>query len=174
MAQNTTQATIGVEFPSAVTPHSPKFMPEKKERDKWWAFINGRPECEWNPPKKQRNLKGRPGKGMRSWDDSYDDASQYEVHYEPQDLEPQETIVVTERGEIKVEVSADIDTALPTPSSSPQPDASKGEGKIDSVQERARASSIRQQPRQPTPSLLKSMDSVCFFQGTLDSLLTSF
>lgn len=29
-------------------------MPDKKDRDLWWAFLSGRPEREWNPPKKPK------------------------------------------------------------------------------------------------------------------------
>ena len=36
---------------------SRKIMPDKKERDLWWAFLSGRPEREWNPPKKSKNYK---------------------------------------------------------------------------------------------------------------------
>lgn len=32
-------------------------MPDKKERDLWWAFLAGRPESEWNPPKKPKQPK---------------------------------------------------------------------------------------------------------------------
>lgn len=32
-------------------------MPDKKERDLWWVFLAGRPESEWNPPKKPKQPK---------------------------------------------------------------------------------------------------------------------
>ncbi len=32
-------------------------MPDRKERDLWWAFFAGRPESEWNPPKKPKQPK---------------------------------------------------------------------------------------------------------------------
>ena len=35
-------------------------MPDRKERDQWWAFVSGKSEMEWNPPKKppkQRRIK---------------------------------------------------------------------------------------------------------------------
>jgi hypothetical protein len=34
-------------------------MPDKKDRDLWWAFLSGRPEEEWNPPKKPKIHKTR-------------------------------------------------------------------------------------------------------------------
>ena len=65
--QNSVQPTIHVHIPDS----SRKLIPDKKERDLWWAFLAGRPESEWNPPKKpkqpklsrwqQRNLMRGPG-----------------------------------------------------------------------------------------------------------------
>jgi len=34
-----------------------KTMPDKQDRDLWWIFLSGRPEAEWNPPKKPRAQK---------------------------------------------------------------------------------------------------------------------
>ncbi|RPD66756.1 hypothetical protein L226DRAFT_452149 [Lentinus tigrinus ALCF2SS1-7] len=74
--KNSTQPTIHVHIPD----YSSKVMPDKKERDLWWAFLAGRPESEWNPPKKlkqpkptrwqQRNMK----KGLAVREEAPDDA----------------------------------------------------------------------------------------------------
>lgn len=40
-------------------------MPDKRERDLWWAFLAGQPESEWNPPKQPPKSKAR---GMRGFD----------------------------------------------------------------------------------------------------------
>ena len=32
-------------------------MPDKQDRDLWWIFLSGKPEAEWNPPKKPRTQK---------------------------------------------------------------------------------------------------------------------
>jgi hypothetical protein len=39
-------------------------MPDKRERDLWWAFIEGRPESDWNPPK-QPQVRGNAIKRRR-------------------------------------------------------------------------------------------------------------
>ena len=31
-----------------------RLVPEKKNRDAWWAFLEGAPELVWNPPKTGR------------------------------------------------------------------------------------------------------------------------
>ncbi|KAI0722248.1 hypothetical protein C8T65DRAFT_628733 [Cerioporus squamosus] len=74
--KNSTQPTIHVHIPDC----SSKVMPDKKERDLWWAFFAGRPESEWNPPKKpkqpkptrwqQRNMK----KGLAVREEAPDEA----------------------------------------------------------------------------------------------------
>lgn len=51
--QNSVQPTIHVHIPDS----SAKLIPDKKERDLWWAFLAGRPESEWNPPKKPKQPK---------------------------------------------------------------------------------------------------------------------
>ena len=137
-------------------------MPEWNERDNWWAFINGRPEYEWDPPK-------RPKKKRRVWDALLgryvrpDDVDQYEVSYSNM----QETRVeyggnnplvmgeyagVVEEGEVeggsevKLEEDAEVAaTLLPTPHATPQPEV------------RYRGA----EHRQPTMTLLKEMDNVC-------------
>ena len=32
-------------------------MPDKAERELWWAFLAGKPETEWNPPKQPKGKK---------------------------------------------------------------------------------------------------------------------
>ncbi|TFK92826.1 hypothetical protein K466DRAFT_538980 [Polyporus arcularius HHB13444] len=73
--KNSTQPTIHIHMPNS----SSKMMPDRKERDLWWAFFAGRPESEWNPPKKpkqpkptrwqQRNMK----KGLAVKEEAPDD-----------------------------------------------------------------------------------------------------
>ncbi|PIL36928.1 hypothetical protein GSI_00618 [Ganoderma sinense ZZ0214-1] len=51
--KNSVQPTIHVHIPNS----SAKLMPDRKERELWWAFLAGRPESEWNPPKKTKQPK---------------------------------------------------------------------------------------------------------------------
>lgn len=136
-------------------------MPQKTERDKWWAFINGRPECEWNPTKKPKAPRNRHRRGMRSWSETHEGANQYEVQYEVDSRTAQEAIVIDEHGEIKVEEPIDQTVSLPTPSSTPQPILD--DAGTSTALQKARASLNLHRARQPTPSLLRRMDNVSPF-----------
>ncbi|KAF8165513.1 hypothetical protein B0H34DRAFT_671336 [Crassisporium funariophilum] len=55
-----------------------RMMPEKKDRELWWAFLAGRPESEWNPPRKsKRQMKSQQyvDHGMRAWTNDTPDPS---------------------------------------------------------------------------------------------------
>lgn len=51
--------------PVAIRPQPPgpfqRMIPEKKNRDAWWAFLEGAPESIWNPPKTAGRGKERVG-----------------------------------------------------------------------------------------------------------------
>ncbi|KAL5530010.1 hypothetical protein ACEPAF_6267 [Sanghuangporus sanghuang] len=161
--KNSLQSTIGVELPSLPSSGQSKLMPEKKERDKWWAFINGRPEHEWNPPKSPKKPRGKFARQSIHLDQpNVDDVGQYEVPMTeemPTDVaEAHEVLVVNEFGEIREdEKDPDRDlqelevgdaALLSTPFATPQPE------KRFKASERRTAG-----PRHPTPTLLKRMDS---------------
>lgn len=126
--QNSTQPTIHV-----FKPIDEKVIPEKKDRDAWYAFLAGLPESEWNPPKKPKVSKARDryGRVMRGF--SEDQVS----------TQSDETWRVNEEGEVEMAVTADPSESLPTPSGSPAPQQSTS-------------------PREPTPHLLKYIDDVRF------------
>ncbi|KAL0565201.1 hypothetical protein V5O48_016828 [Marasmius crinis-equi] len=64
LRKNLMQPTIHVDIPQ----HSTKIMPNIQERTLWWEFLAGKPDTEWNPPKKVKNTKQRKfGKGMRAF-----------------------------------------------------------------------------------------------------------
>lgn len=49
-------------------------MPEKDERDLWWAYLAGKPETDWNLSKKAKRLnqtlkRTQEAHGMRAWGD---------------------------------------------------------------------------------------------------------
>lgn len=153
-------------------------MPEKKERDSWWAFINGRPEREWNPPKKPKKSK------QDYWNDpprqqeygtGAEDLKQYEVSYsEEVVVEATETVsdalVVNEYGEVTEdvdteEVEAEIAAgSLPSPLATPQPESRYKSTNYSSVNRIGG-------PQQPTPRLLKAMDNVSIFNGLFNDFL---
>ncbi|EJD01604.1 uncharacterized protein FOMMEDRAFT_158755 [Fomitiporia mediterranea MF3/22] len=173
--KNSSQPTIGVAIPFPSTGNS-KVMPEKKERDRWWDFINGKPECDWNSPKNKklknsRQILTESAQQRLHLNHNHinrDDVSQYEVPITENaigETEVRETLVVNEFGEVEdeqadqsgiaeeMDISAEEDAApLPTPLQTPQPESphepSKGEpGRRTGG------------PRHPTPALLRKMDS---------------
>lgn len=54
-------------------------MPDKKERDLWWAFLSGRPEREWNPPKKPKVHKAQRLQSNRAFAEEEETVLLYEV-----------------------------------------------------------------------------------------------
>ena len=133
-------------------------MPEKKERDRWWAFLNGAPESEWNPVKKPKNKRNTAYGGNTSFSSAYDgmnDVAQYEVTYEDESV--QEAVVMDEYGEI-TEITATVSSSVPAPLP-----ISQYEGGTDESSKDDNAGKLNQpgRPKQPTPALLGLMDSVC-------------
>ncbi|KAF9057975.1 hypothetical protein BJ165DRAFT_1314207, partial [Panaeolus papilionaceus] len=68
--KNFDQPTIQI-GPALESPR--RLMPDKKERDLWWAFICGKSESDWNPskskkPKKQKSLPAN-NQRLRAWAD---------------------------------------------------------------------------------------------------------
>ncbi|KAI5114763.1 hypothetical protein M0805_009279, partial [Coniferiporia weirii] len=168
--KNSTQATIGATLPAS-TGRS-KVMPEMKQRDNWWAFINGRPEYEWNPPKnpkKPRQERSKYARAARETDSSMHDLSQYEVSY-ADDAPEREAFVVNEYGEITEDVTGlDVEQeeeemiaadSLPTPFSTPRPESRRRSPGPSSERQNVQIQNNRSDgPRQPTPALLKLMDN---------------
>ncbi|KAI0051278.1 hypothetical protein FA95DRAFT_1485653 [Auriscalpium vulgare] len=57
---NVCQPTIGVHLlQSSSAPHV-KVIPDKKDRDAWWAFLQGAPDSVWNPPRVPKRGKATP------------------------------------------------------------------------------------------------------------------
>ncbi|KLO18065.1 hypothetical protein SCHPADRAFT_820397 [Schizopora paradoxa] len=152
-------------------------MPEKKERDKWRAFIDGHPESVWNPPRKPKVLRGaKKGNGLRAWKDdssTYDDLRSFEYGEAYGTHESygasssgDNIIVVNEYGEAFNDEHGNDESSklLPTPSHTPQPEerqaskAGQGYPSADSsdIQE---YKSKSMSPRQPTPQLISKMDN---------------
>ena len=156
--QNSLQPAIGVSAPAGVA--GLKVMPEKKERDHWWAFLNGAPESEWNPVKKSKTKRTtmtyrKPNSASPAYDPT-NDVSQYEVIYESESV--QEAVVMDEYGEITEEITVSYhDTSrlepLPASYSEDGPIILSGDDTSGRLNQLGR-------PKQPTPTLLSLMDSV--------------
>jgi len=133
--KNSMQCTTRIDRPSGT---SQKRLPDKKDRDAWWAFLSGRPEIEWNPPKKpkaptakqQRQQRYGTGGGIRGFSDEWTA------------VDPTPEISYTD----------DPSFSLPTPSGTPAPG---GEGPSS---DRSAEMLAEVQAREPTPLLLRYID----------------
>jgi hypothetical protein len=111
-----------------------------KERECWWAFLSGKPAEEWDPPKKSKqNQNARKfQRGMRAFADDNDD---------PRTEGPS---AGSSRDEAREMRPMNDDTEASPPLSGPS-DSSAGLGGTPIYK-----------PREPTPSLLRLIDQVCF------------
>ncbi|CDO68141.1 hypothetical protein BN946_scf185003.g13 [Trametes cinnabarina] len=156
--KNSVQPTIHVHIPNSTS----KLMPDKKERDLWWAFLAGRPKSEWNPPKKakqakvsrwqQRKQKGRANSAFP--DDLYEDAS---LSYDAPENGGSEAGTSGVSLEVVPEMrSMDAAETLPTPSGTPAPPDVSAD--VSMTSEGVRDVPTVYLPREPTPALMQQID----------------
>ena len=149
--QNNMQLTLQADVPTPVG--SRKIIPDKKDRDAWWAFVSGEPETVWNPVKKPKVPKAPKPKGnmgMRGFSGSipYDDVQVA--------TSSSQTWTVNDVGDVEL-VSIEqtpSDTAAPT--GVPE----KPDGEAPSTAADPIPPSAKTIQREPTPSLLRVMDHV--------------
>ena len=132
-------------------------MPDKKERDMWRAFLAGKPESDWNPPKKpkKQNPNARKAQtyisGLRAWSDN---SSQ-----DP----PQESWQNNDEGEVEHVLRVDPAESLPSPVGTPlSSDSFESVGQLPSSSYLTSIESALE-PREPTTRILKSIDEVRMF-----------
>lgn len=153
------QCSIHVGLPSGSV--SQKIIPEMEGRNSWWAFISGRPESEWNPPKKSKTQKQRcQSRGMRAFSD------------DSRGLEgpSAQTYRLNEEGEIELATASEAEGFLPTPSGTPAPESGPSTAEQESSTALPNAPSHAHKPREPTPLLLKPIDHVSFLSNFLEIL----
>ncbi|KAI0751527.1 hypothetical protein C8Q80DRAFT_1157788 [Daedaleopsis nitida] len=146
--KNSVQPTIHVHIPDTST----KLVPDKKERDLWWAFLAGRPESEWNPPKKPKQPK------LSRW-------QQRTVHNVRGGM-PEDVSLPYDVGESSYVVPES--TSSPAPSGEVLPSDLNNSATSSSQHPAAHQSSDLSQesrdallsclPREPTPTLFQQMD----------------
>jgi hypothetical protein len=131
-----------------------KIMPDKKDRDCWWAFLAGQPEADWNPPKKPKSdaslrRKLNYGRGISLESDLAEDLQSL-----------QETWHINDEGDVELALSNDPIESLPTPSSTPAPPEPLGQAvdHFSTTQDPHMPPSLIQ--REPTPSLMAYVDHV--------------
>jgi Survival motor neuron (SMN) interacting protein 1 (SIP1) len=151
-SQNVNQPTIYVHL----TPEKEcrKLMPEKKERDLWWAFLAGKPESDWNPPKEPKwgSKYSKPRRGMRGF---ADDTVSYE--------HPMQEPFQNDDEEVETVLRVDPLESLPTPTCSPEPPETstlREDQLIEPSSMVPDGTPTKLKPREPMPSLLKHIDQV--------------
>ncbi|THG98869.1 hypothetical protein EW026_g3398 [Hermanssonia centrifuga] len=138
-----------------------KVIPDRKDREAWWAYLTGRPESEWNPPKKVKGQNARNqgyGRGMRA----YSLETQINLYQETQGAGPsREDVHMNEEREVEQVVAMDPTESLPTPSGTPAPpDRHPGTSASEQVfGEETNLMNITQP--EPTPVIMRHMDHVC-------------
>ncbi|KAH9850009.1 hypothetical protein C2E23DRAFT_870236 [Lenzites betulinus] len=154
--KNSVQPTIHVHIPDSST----KLLPDKKARDLWWAFLEGRPESEWNPPKKPKPPKvsrwQKKGRSTQPFaDDVREDAS---LSYDA----PDNGSFDAGPSNVSVEMDADPSMSgvesLPTPSGTPAPPDLSAESSTAIRDEVRLDVPLEYVPREPRPALLEHID----------------
>jgi len=132
-------------------------MPDKKERDMWWAFLAGKPESDWNPPKKAKKQNTNAKKpqtynsGLRAWPDNSSQAL------------PQESWQNNDEGEVEQVLKVDPAESLPSPMGTPLPfDSFESSGQLPSSSCLVPIK-LAFKPREPTTRILKLIDEVRSF-----------
>ena len=155
---------------------SRRLIPEKKDRDMWWAFLQGKPEPEWMPVPKSKGKHKKyqhqaPSRGMRAWPDAppsrlgYNESSQY-----------------NDEGEVEQVLRVDPADSLPSPAGTPvplpleyleemmQPSASGSDGSGLCYT----FASSEHRPREPTTTLLKLIDGVSPHRISINFITETF
>ena len=143
-------------------------MPDKKERDLWWVFLAGRPESEWNPPKKPK--QPRPSRWQqrtqkRQWTSlqgaqedislPYDVDNLYGANAAPDIGAPLPHVFPSPAGQSNrpdIEAYGAYHQTLPVACDPPTGAASMIEDSIEVP--------LACSPREPTPTLLQHIDHV--------------
>ncbi|KDQ29464.1 hypothetical protein PLEOSDRAFT_1040169 [Pleurotus ostreatus PC15] len=141
--KNASQSTIHV---TAAPPG--KLMPHRKERDHWWAFLAGKPESDWNPPKKPKQNRTYTQTTRAFADDPGVAYGTPSSSKQDEDIPGGETWRINEDGEVELaqtlEYSEEPAGGDPTPPPvAPKTDATPNEGS---------------KGREPTPILLRHID----------------
>jgi hypothetical protein len=136
---------------------SRRLIPEKKDRDMWWAFLQGKPESEWIPVPKSKGKQKRyqaSFRGMRAWLD--EPPSRPEYHESSQH---------NDEGEVEQVLRGDPADSLPSPAGTPVPVPLEYLEEI--MQPSPSGSGLcytsadnEHRPREPTTTLLKLIDGV--------------
>ncbi|TFK28899.1 hypothetical protein FA15DRAFT_664999 [Coprinopsis marcescibilis] len=137
--------------------HEPnrRYMPDKKERDLWWAYLEGKAESEWNVPKnskrqqKRQQHHQRKDAGMRAW------ADEPEEMVVPEMIIYESALLNDDEGEVEEALSIDPAEGLPTPSGTPGPST---ESPPRLGQSSTATPTGPPRPREPSTTLLKLID----------------
>jgi len=142
-------------------------MPEKKDRDMWWAFLSGKPESEWNPCKKARGKaeKRPPARGMRGWDDSSREDSEI--------VAAANNSVGNDECEVEEVLRVNPADILPSPVGTPIPLEHLEATSPPNLMDHYLPEEISN-PREPTTELLRKINEVSFLRFALFPNLIPF
>ncbi|KAF9534732.1 hypothetical protein CPB83DRAFT_211992 [Crepidotus variabilis] len=158
--KNIKQPTIHVGPPNH---GSRRLMPDKKDRDLWWAFLEGQPESDWTPVAKSNSKfqkPSRPPRGMRAWaDDPQPRRNLVSLH---------DTSLMNDEGEVEQVLRVDPAESLPSPAGTPIPlDYLEGAMQPGSSTSASGYSAVLrlnlQPPREPNTVLLTQIDEKMAF-----------
>ena len=134
-----------------------RVMPDKKERDMWRAFLAGKPESDWNPPKKPKKQNSNAknpqtyNSGLRAWPDNFSQGP------------PKESWQNNDEGEVEHVLRVDPAESLPSPVGTPlSSDSFESVGQLPSSSYLTLIESVLE-PREPTTRILKLIDEVSSF-----------
>ena len=162
MKKESLQQTVGVGSPAL---RMGKILPEKRERDAWWAFVIGMPEYEWNKPakparsaKKRKKAKSK----LRDTSPPSDVEDTYEIQLHDQVIE--EVYRVDEDGEVQLSNYTEPTESSP-PTATERSPAYTDNGHADtnqtSIADGHDQLMLDPKPREPTPTILSMLDNVC-------------
>lgn len=129
---------------------SRRLMPEKKDRDMWWAFLEGKPEAEWTPVQKSNGKsKNQVTRGLRAWAD--EPPRQQEPDNPIYELSPN-----NDEGEVEEVLKMDPADSLPSPAGTPVLPLEY----LEDVMQPSSTTPCICKPREPTTQLLKLINGV--------------
>lgn len=143
-------------------PVQSQIIPEKKDRDLWWAFLSGQPEEEWTPFKKGKGKQKRipPQQSASGSSQAYSNTGAFPLNIREGPAVADVNSWNNDEGEVEEVLRLNPAETLPSPVGTPVPP--------DYFERMAQSSATPVPPfeeilipRESTTQLLKSIDEVC-------------
>lgn len=161
MLQNFNQTTTSI---GPVLPVQSRLMPEKKDRDLWWAFLSGRAEEEWTPIKKGKQKRVVPQQSTSGAGRAHSNANVFPPATDEGGPVADNSSWNNDEGEVEEVLRLNPAETLPSPIGTPAP--------LDHLERMTQPSATpappseeRLMPRECTTQLLKLIDEACLFRS---------